>query len=75
MVVDRDAIAHGHRSHALSDRCYQAGRLMPEHRRQLRPHVPIGYIGGAHAAREHLADDFAWCWERVFDLLDTHLLE
>src|SRR5690349_15718156 len=45
---------------------------MAQHRGQLRPHVPIGYVRGAHPAGEHLADDFAGPWERVWDLLDSH---
>src|SRR5438270_4910639 len=48
---------------------------MAEYGRQLHAHVPIGHIGRAHPAGEHVADDLARRRDGVGDFLDPHLIE
>jgi hypothetical protein len=74
-MVDRDAVPHRYRHDPFSEARDDAGRLVPEHGGKLGSHVPVGHVGPAHAAREHVAYNLARARHRVLDLLDTDVAE
>jgi hypothetical protein len=71
VVVDRDAVTGDHVHDPVADRAHDSGRLVPEHGGEPGGDVPVGYVGGADAAGEHVAHDFSLSGEGILDLLDA----
>ena len=63
-------VAGRRRARPRADRADRPDELVPEHRGQPGGDVPVGHVGRAHPAGEHLADDLARTRLRVRRVLD-----
>jgi hypothetical protein len=75
VVVNRDTISYSQAVDSIAERADDSGRLVAEHCRELALHIPIDYVGRAHAARQHVAHDLARAGRRVFDVLDLDVVK
>ena len=70
VMVDGHRGSGRRRARPRADRADRPDELVPEHRGQPGGDVPVGHIGRAHPAGEHLADDLARTRLRVLRVLD-----